>query len=306
MKLRQTFQVSPEVAGRLSDVALPLAAELAPGITATLSGEYDVEASSAFALVIEQEVDPLDLELVRDTRTYRETGEGERVELPALRMKSGNDANILAWDILGALSFLTDTAFALSVPLEHAQFVPETDEDDAALDAFGTRELYRRLTGQVSMRTFSAVVDADAIRALLPKREGLRLYADALSLHYPVARFRELWRVLESGFAAQDERLVELLADYAPAQEIGFNRDELKQVLILRGRASHSGSRHGLEEMLAVGRECAEQVNRLKSLVERVILTKKTWGAPTTGVEKLAPASGWVGPGNKITIFTRG
>ncbi len=111
--------------------------------------------------------------------------------------------------------------------------------------------------------------------------------------------------MLESAFAAQDDRLVALLTEYRPAQEMGFDRDELKQLLIIRGRASHGTSRRGLDEILAVGRECGKQVNRLKSLVERVILTKKTWGAPTTEVEELTPAIGWVGRDNSITIFTR-
>jgi hypothetical protein len=124
----------------------------------------------------------------------------------------------------------------------------------------------------------------------------LRIYADALKLGTGAARFRELWRVLESAFNRQDDELVALLADYPPARAMAFSRDELKQLLVLRGKASHAASRAGVKQLLAVERECSHRLARLKNLAERVILTKRSWGYPTRGVDELVPLSAYVVP----------
>jgi hypothetical protein len=62
-------------------------------------------------------------------------------------------------------------------------------------------------------------------------------------------------------------------------------------VRALRGRASHAQARAkvGKQELIEVERECIRALPRLKTLVERVILTKKSWGYPTVGVHELTP-----------------
>jgi hypothetical protein len=124
----------------------------------------------------------------------------------------------------------------------------------------------------------------------------LSISAPALTRAPPAARFRELWRVLESAFTRSDDELVALLADYAPTQAMGFTRDELRQLLVLRGRASHAASKAGLTELVAVERECSQRLPCLKNLAERVILTKRSWGFPTTYVDELMPLAGYVQP----------
>ncbi len=132
---------------------------------------------------------------------------------------------------------------------------------------------------------------------------GLRLYANAMQADLAVAQFRELWRILEAAFGKHDDELVTLLTKYEPARKLRFDEAEVKQLLVLRGRASHAQSSAGIKELVYVDQECRKQLPRLKNLCERVILTKKDWGYPTVGTDELLPLAGFIGPANNIIKF---
>ena len=206
-------------------------------------------------------------------------------------------------DFISAVTFLTDVGLSLSRPIHEDRFIPDTEDEQRLLDSLGTDEPCHETGITVLSRTFSAEVDGDGVSALLKRSAGVRLYADAVKLTLDVAQFRELWRVLESAFARSDEALIQLLASYPPVQQLGFDDGELRDLLILRGRASHAQSKAGVHELMAVERECGRCLTRLKNLVERVILTKKSWGYPTTGVEELAPLQQYVGPRGEQVVF---
>jgi hypothetical protein len=71
------------------------------------------------------------------------------------------------------------------------------------------------------MRSFSLSKATDnTITDLLPRRVGLRLYANAMKADLAVAQFRELWRILEAAFGKRDDELVARLANYEPAREL--------------------------------------------------------------------------------------
>jgi hypothetical protein len=293
MRVREFFGVLP--IGELQ-VELPLSVEFDSGTHATLDKQDD----GSLRLVIDYPVDPLELTIERNTGIYEPLADGGRKEIAALRVPENK--NIQAIDFTAALTFLTDMPVRVNRPFPPSEIVPEGEHDTAALDAFGTRHVYVEGSVQPSIRTFNAVVDADAVRALIPKTIGLRLYADAIALNADVARYRELWRVLESAFGLRDDALVAALAGFRPAQELGFDRDELRQLLILRGQASHAATSGGLDEILRVGEQTRRRGDRLKCLVERAILTKRTWGARSDGVEELTPAVSWVGAQGQIVI----
>ncbi len=251
-------------------------------------------------LVLERSVDPTALELVTETGMYRELPDGSQEPLPAvqLRRDQGLD-NVLVSDVASILSFLTDVPLLLSSRMEEDRFVAEDDADLATLEAWGTDRVHSEVYGLVGLRSFPRVrVTPELAQALLPRRTGLHLYADALKLGSEVAQFRELWRILESAFGIQDDKLVALLADYPPAQVMGFDAEELRSLQVLRGRASHAVSGAGLSELLTVTRQCLDSLPRLKNLAERVILTKASWGTPTLGVNELLPLAGYVGRTN--------
>lgn len=295
MLLRTVYTVTPGSAG-LDDVDLPLEIALAEGIRASLDKHED-----GARLVLHRSVDAAQLEVVADSGCFRELPGGGREALPRLRLIGDEPPERVAVDdLVGAVTFLTDVPLALSRPLQADCLVPETEQDRELLQRLGTDQPYYETGARIATRTFSATVDADGLAALLTRSAGLRLYADVVKLTLDVARFRELWRVLESAFARTDEELVTLLASYAPAQQLGFDEAELRDLLVLRGRASHAQSKAGLRELVAVERDCAQRVARLKNLVERVILTKKSWGYPTTGVEELARLQASVGPSGDV------
>jgi hypothetical protein len=96
------------------------------------------------------------------------------------------------------------------------------------------------------------------------------------------------------------------LLRYPPPLELGFDNDELRALLILRGRASHAQSKAGVAELTAIESACHHKLPRLSNLAERVILTKKSWGHPTGGVEELIPLGGYVDRTGQPVFITRG
>jgi hypothetical protein len=84
-----------------------------------------------------------------------------------------------------------------------------------------------------------------------------------------------------------------------------FDRDELRELHTLRGRASHAESRSGVHELEHVERECGARLARLSCLAERVILTKRSWGYPTTAVEELSPLLAYVRREGRVVYIQR-
>lgn len=111
------------------------------------------------------------------------------------------------------------------------------------------------------------------------------------------SRYREFWRVLEFAFTRTDGDLVELLAQFEPLAKLGCDRAELRALLVLRSRASHSQSKAGIAEIATVENLSAERINRLKEIAGRVIETKTHWGYPATGWRELLP------PGTRHPIY---
>lgn len=289
--------------GRKLDIELPLELELAPDINASLSGDGE-----KLQLMIRRSVDAGELECVQQPDSYRPLPNGGREPIFCIRLKDDHSPEgVLAHDLISGISFLTDTPLSLSSRLDiHGdKFEPESKSDREILKKFGTNRQCVTLSGQVRIRSITGEVTAEFLTALMPRRVGLRIYADALKSTFVVAQFRELWRVLESAFTLKGNDLVDILAEYPPVQELGFDHQEIQSLLRLRNRASHAYSRKGIEELMKVEPECAVLLPRLKNLVERVISTKKSWGYPTKGVEIVLPLSGYVEKNTGISIIHR-
>jgi hypothetical protein len=98
----------------------------------------------------------------------------------------------------------------------------------------------------------------------------LQIYAEALQLRTPQARYRDFWRVLESAFGAKGRPLLELLAQFQPLQQIDVTLAEFQELHVYRGRASHAESRKGVAELRRVRGFTMEREGRLKCFAERV------------------------------------
>jgi hypothetical protein len=249
---------------------------------------------------LEGRVDPSGLDL--DLKPASEPDDTERlqIDVPELPLFSQKLAKISH-----LLSFLTD------IPIRNAHRVfdtlePESTDDERLLKKFGTRDVAVRLDNLVGIRTFVLGELLDGHICELSKKEsGLALYAQALLMNQASGRFRELWRVLESAFGKKDDDLLKCLIEFKATQELEFTARELKDLLILRGRVSHAESRKGLEEIARVNGKARDRIPRLKSLVERVILTKKTWGSMGLGAKSLAPLAGYVKKRDSVVIIKR-
>jgi hypothetical protein len=239
-------------------------------------------------VVVEARVDPSTLSVEPSTGVFRAS---DGSEIPLLRVPEKDDLVEFAQDVTNALAFLTDQHITLMNPLGSNVLVPETPKDEARLAELGTAEVWRA-TSLVGVGIATVWEPSSrVVGALLRNRAGLMIYAEALALPRPAPRFRELWRVLESAFARKDDKLVKRLAVYGPAVEMGFTRAELKRLLVLRGRASHAASKPkaGRREIARVNHDAERSLPRLRSLIERVLLTKRSWGYPTGEVDVILP-----------------
>ena len=59
--------------------------------------------------------------------------------------------------------------------------------------------------------------------------------------------------------ALKGAKLVEALATYRPGQELDFTIEELKELHIFRGAASHAESRRGIAELKRVQEQVSER-----------------------------------------------
>jgi hypothetical protein len=205
---------------------------------------------------------------------------------------------------VNTLSFVTDVPILYSHKLGYDRLIPETSEDEQRLKDLGTTAIFTSLRGDIYARSFSITsLSMQDLNILASKQLGLELYSKAILMQEPYAVYREYWKILESAFGVKDQELLNLLANYPPAQELNFSPEELGRLLVLRGRASHANSQKGMLEFHKVISETSRTLNRLKCLVEQVILTKKTWGSPSCGVDRLARLTAVIGEDGKLMIF---
>lgn len=199
--------------------------------------------------------------------------------------------------VASAVAMSTARLLSLALPLrvrppayaKSYELLPETEDDRDLLDKLCTRSVFEDLRGSIGAVGIHFDLVDDAILNRLAEREvGIALYLDAIWADNPVSRYRDLWRVLESAFSAKKQKLLRLLGSYGPAQALGFDRHELKELYHLRGRASHAESRAGLHEYNTVAAETARRSGRLRSLAEVVLITKATWGSESLETEPLA------------------
>jgi hypothetical protein len=182
----------------------------------------------------------------------------------------------------GARLVAAALSFAIGAPLtvhpqlfERNLLIDDDEEDRRLLDRLGTDRVRISHTFADGTEVFDdCEVDAELVGELA-RRGAVGVYADAMRAGSAVARFRELWRTLEIAFQAHGKQLTDLIAEFPPARELGFDREELDALLVLRGQISHASSRLGVRDVSQFEREATLRLGRLWTLVDRIILTKK-------------------------------
>jgi hypothetical protein len=193
-----------------------------------------------------------------------------------------------------ALTFILDTPLR-NDSLPGGSLISECADDDVVLASLKNRPVFVDLRGEIAIKapSFEAITPY-AMKQLLSKEVGLAIYSDALHISTEIGKFRELWKVLESAFGQKDTALLKSLGNFTPVAELGFDATELKNLHILRGRASHAESSAGLNEYKKISSEVAERLSRLKCLVDQILLTKQSWGNKGTGIDRLADLKTYV------------
>lgn len=250
--------------------------------------EVEIDSHTAVVMV-EMAIEADAIYLTDETIAKTATIDG-RVIPPQLVIKEDfatSHAVVTAADIL---TFRTDTPIQLSSLIQKNEIIAESPEEVEQLAMLGTKSIFENTSFSIIMRSFdpSDISGDESVFELQKKETGLRLYAAAMAQYEPAGQFRELWRVFEAAFRKQDDALVTMLSKYQPAKELGFSKSELKKLLVLRHRSSHANSQAGIEGLRTVDIATREKFDRLKTLVEQVILTKKNWGSSDLDVERLA------------------
>lgn len=298
MILRDTYTVKPYTAVKEID-ELPLELILTDQSKLTLRDEGD-----ELRLVREFKI-TAPLEIEEKSGHFHRLDDGTKVRHPRIRVPDGGGpTQLFLEDAIDALSFLTDTALHFQSQGRGA-LVPETSEDQELIEKVRSDEPFSPTGAKQAIRTVSLEVNSENVQTLLDgPRVGVRLYADALRLPLATSRFRELWRVLESAFRRKEKALVKRIAEFKPALQLKFDEEELEELRRLRGRASHAETNKPDLELSRVEGLCDQKLPRLLTLIERVILTKKTWSAPTGGVrESPPPVMSYVGKKGEVVLI---
>jgi hypothetical protein len=283
MKLRSTYTlIAPDWRIGTTDNALRYNG---PGCVVQIE---PTDRPGRWNVLVEGTVDPSQLSLATENLPTTDGGE------PAKMLLAPEAASFQGFlqDVINALSFLYGRELPLHSNMSKV-LTPEGPADDAVLAKFGTTEPYQTIAVRFAMgRTVADIPPSqELIEELVKRSPGLRLYAGAPG---PVARYRDLWLVLESAFGADGDKLITLLAEYPPVAKRGLSREDLEQLLVIRGRASHAATKAPGREWWQIQDLVSEHLGTLLSLVDLVVLTKKSWASPTTGVEQLPiPSSSW-------------
>jgi hypothetical protein len=211
-----------------------------------------------------------------------------------------------AKEVISLLSFIADGPVLEARRAFEDRIVPETSRDINCLRVLGTNEIHHRLEAHPSARTFvHGDLRDDYVERLAGKGTGLELYSQALLQRTSAGQFREFWRMIEAAFGSQDEELIRLLSKYGPARELEFTEQELRKLLVIRGRVSHAKSLAGIRELREASREALRKLPRLKCLAEQVILTKKVWGVISLETDRLARLAAYVQEDGSLVFFTK-
>jgi hypothetical protein len=229
-------------------------------------------------LLVEGPVNPKGISLATENLPVLQDG------TPARMLDVPESATLLSFaqDVTNALSFLYSGQMTLYARLKR-RLVVENDDDRRLLDKMGTNEPHNTIRlGSVSMvQVADTPPPLSVIEALLSRSVGLRLYIG----EQPELAYVRLWRVLESAFGVQGRELTARIASFQPAVALGFDELELERLRELRGRAAHAATRKPRVEVNAIRQSALESMAKLRSLVHTILLTKKTWGKPTCGVQ---------------------
>lgn len=229
---------------------------------------------------------------VNSTQLYVKNGPESIDGLPGEKGIAAAESNEFS-DIVRSIQRILTFSLEISVKFYgkpgFTEFVTESQFDEQILRYFGNLRTYTEVRASFSIRTpASLLFDNSTLEALLEREVGLAILCDALATTRPIGRYREFWRVLESAFALKNKPLVDQLSKFPPVLELGFDKSEIKEMWIIRGRASHAESSSGLQEYATVSSEVENRLERLRFLTIQVLLTKATWGQRSLGVRRLA------------------
>jgi hypothetical protein len=296
MRLSVSFLLTPTSDLQVSSMLeLPFVVELEAGtVVRIMIEETSFAALGPMRLEISAAIDSQTLSTRPDPLRYSIDDDGASSPLKAVVIPEAASLVQRAIDTVSAISFLTGCGISGSRMLGEDRIVAESTHDEAVLDVLGSRTPVIDVIPAPEQQSFHVpTVRAGDVRALLP-RHGIRLFADALSSEVPVSRYRNLWLVLESAFGLDGRALISALAGFGPLRDLGVDEDELQQLLILRGRASHAASRAGVKELGDVEIEVLARLGRLQNIAERLILTKENWGERDFAARELLPLTGYV------------
>ncbi len=154
---------------------LPLEVDLDDAAHARL-----VETDDGLRLELRRPVDNRRLEVVAGPSQRRHSAQTESTAWYLRLRDDDSPEHVLARDFTSAISFLTTEPVSLGRVIGGDRFLPENEEDVTLLEQLGTDAAFQGISLTFSIKTFAARITAQNIEAVLPRRTGMRIYADAL------------------------------------------------------------------------------------------------------------------------------
>jgi hypothetical protein len=202
----------------------------------------------------------------------------------------------------GAIRITAAISFAIGADLDPSPadlegssnvYIAETDSDRRLLARFGIDRARLPLAASTRVEVADHHPVDERLIAELARRGAVAVYREALRTDTQIGQFRKLWRTLEFAFQAHGTLLVELLAAFPPVVELEFDRQELEELRMLRGKISHAASRSGSAELARSRGDVIGRIGRLWCRVDRVLLTKAE-ASRSLVVDELRPLSAFI------------
>jgi hypothetical protein len=140
-----------------------------------------------------------------------------------------------------------------------------------------------------------------AILALIDRRDGAQLLAEALADTHDTGRFREMARFFERAFRLQPAALVTPLASFLSHYDtLQYTRDEVERWHVLRNRATHADRS---SQTYALARDVRPVVMRVELAAYDVLFNKLHWNQPDSARRSAWHPAGGVLPDEQHAVL---
>lgn len=202
--------------------------------------------------------------------------------------------------IASAIAVAENCAPTISSPEPCAALIPEDAQERSFLEATDgiAVDHNRRAFGKGVYRVPRDII----VQAMESRLDGIILLAEGLSQEHPTGRLHEFVRLFELAFALSSTNLVEALAKFLSASDLGYTEDEVRLwIKELRDPATHADGKYHAD--FALQSDVRPAISRMEQAAYDVLLNKVDWHNPSTQRKEVwRPFAGTLGMNADVFI----